>query len=98
MNKQQIIAILTKEKAQLEQHYSVAKLGLFGSYMKGKENPSSDIDIAFELKTGAYLGYEENIQLKKFLEGKFNKTVDLVRLKYMNPAIKVQVDQEVFYV
>lgn len=72
------------------QQYAIIRLGLFSSYVNGKETSASDIDITFELRKGGYLGYEKNNRFKKFLESKLNKTVDLVRLKYMNPAIKIR--------
>lgn len=38
--------IVKQFKQVVRRHYSVAKVIVFGSYVKGKSSPSSDIDIA----------------------------------------------------
>jgi predicted nucleotidyltransferase len=49
-----IIKILRENKAMLKQNYSVTKLGLFGSYVRGDNSENSVIDIfaEFEKSTG----------------------------------------------
>ena len=46
-----IIKILRENKAMLKQNYSVTKLGLFGSYVRGDNSENSDIDILSDSKT-----------------------------------------------
>jgi uncharacterized protein len=98
MKKETIIKILKKEKSNLEAAFSIRLLALFGSYSKNKQHPGSDIDIAFEIKKGQQFGYLKKIQLEKYLRSKLRNEVDLVRLKYMDPVIKLQIEQDMIYV
>jgi predicted nucleotidyltransferase len=57
---------LSKHFAELKSRYKIKKLGVFGSYVKGQEQPASDVDIlvSFEEPVGIFTF----IGLKEFLE------------------------------
>ena len=40
--------IIKKHKDELQNEYSVEKIGLFGSYVKGLERSDSDLDILMD--------------------------------------------------
>ncbi len=44
MGKQAIINIIEASKPELAERYGVKQVGLFGSFIRGQENPSSDIE------------------------------------------------------
>ncbi len=46
--KEQILQILKEHHKELEERYSVRKIGVFGSYARGCADESSDIDIYVE--------------------------------------------------
>jgi len=48
-NKNQIIRKLKQHKADLEK-FGVKRIGLFGSFVRGKPNPKSDIDLLLDIK------------------------------------------------
>lgn len=48
LKKDEVISILKKLKPQYEKE-GLILLGLFGSYAKGIETPSSDVDIAYTI-------------------------------------------------
>ncbi len=98
MAKEIILAILKSEKSNLERIYSIDQLGLFGSFVLDTATEKSDIDIAYEMKSGHYLKLDEKIKLEKSLQNKLNRKIDLVRLKYMNPAIRVKAEPNIIYV
>ena len=50
MTKNDILNELSKNKSYIEQNFEVEKIGLFGSYAKGKQTEDSDIDIYVEFK------------------------------------------------
>lgn len=50
-DKEQILQTLKEHRKELEERYSIRKIGIFGSYAKGCADESSDIDIYAEFDT-----------------------------------------------
>ena len=68
--KDEIIAILRKNKSNLFNKYPLKSMALFGSYANGNANDKSDVDILIELngKMGfdfLHLNYEIEDLLKR---------------------------------
>ena len=96
MNKlQKIEDLIRQEKEYLKKKFYVTKIGVFGSYLKGKETPTSDIDILVEFN--GPIGWDF-IELQEFLEKLLGKKVDLVSIKALKPQLKDTILNEVFYV
>jgi len=72
-----IIAILKQ--------YQVKKAALFGSYARGTQDEKSDIDILIEPPKGMGMTV---VRLKRDLENKLNKNVDLVSYNGINRYLK----------
>lgn len=53
LTKAQILRAL-KKNDELLKHYSVRRIGLFGSYARGKQTPTSDIDFIVEFERPTY--------------------------------------------
>jgi len=53
LTKAQIVSAL-KEHDDLLRQYSVKRIGLFGSYVLGKQTPASDIDFIVEFEKPTY--------------------------------------------
>ena len=83
--KSKIVGTLRKNK--------VVRAGVFGSYSRGEQNKSSDIDIAVEIKdnTMSLLGF---IGLIRLLEGLLKRKVDLVEYNAIKPRIKERILNE----
>jgi uncharacterized protein len=73
MNKKEILIKLEKEKGELRKR-GVRKMGLFGSFAKGKQKRNSDIDIlvSFEHKDYGDQYFELLFYLKKLLRRKID--------------------------
>ena len=63
----------------------IIKAGIFGSYARGEERKSSDIDILIKYPKGLGFGVI-GIQLE--LEAKLKKKVDLLTYGGINPLLK----------
>lgn len=85
MNKEFIIKKLEKEKKNLKKR-GVQKIGLFGSYAKGKQRKDSDVDILIEIDNK--LSILDLVKIKLILEKKLKKSVDLVEYDFIHPLIK----------
>jgi hypothetical protein len=80
----------------MESHYGVQRLGLFGSYVKGRQGKKSDIDIFVTFSRDIDLF--DFLDLREFLEGRLNAKVDLVMESALKPAIGKRNLSEVEYV
>ncbi len=96
MEKQKIIEIIKNKKPEMESVYGVKRLGLFGSYVKGKQRKKSDIDILVTFKHDIDLF--DFLDLREYLEQQLHAKVDLVMESALKPAIGKRILSEVEYV
>ncbi|MBX3006355.1 MAG: nucleotidyltransferase family protein [Anaerolineales bacterium] len=88
--------ILSKEHQMLNQAYGVSRLAVFGSFARGEETPTSDIDILVEFERP--IGLFRFVQLEAQLADLLNRRVDLVTEKALKPALKPEILQDAVYV
>ncbi len=91
-----VIMKLRENKPFLEEKYKVKKLGVFGSYVRGEQKKSSDLDILVEFAEP--VGLFEFMELEEFLEKKMGIKIDLVSKKALKPRIGKHILEEVQYV
>ena len=94
-SKDQILNMLHKLKNEFVTNYRVKSIGLFGSYVKHKQNDLSDIDFLVEFEDDADLFHF--IGLSRYLEEIFNTKVDVVSKSCLKEEIKQNILQEVIY-
>lgn len=96
MNKDAILAYLTKHKDEFAQKYHISNIALFGSFARNENRYDSDIDIAIDTQLSDYfLLYD----FKESLEKAFDTKVDIVRLREkMNPSLKKRILKDGIYV
>lgn len=88
-----ILEILKKEKNELKK-LGVKKIGLFGSFLKGKQKRKSDVDFLVEFTNITSDNYFDLIEL---LEKMFKRKIDLVIEKNLVPELNY-VKKEAKYV
>lgn len=93
---EQIMEIIKQYKEDLKKEYGVKEIGIFGSYVKGKQKDISDLDILIELEKP--IGFVKFIRLEKRISDILDIKVDLVTKKALKPYIGRQILQEVRYV
>jgi uncharacterized protein len=96
MNKSDIIDIIRSSKSEMESRYGVERLGLFGSYVRGRQRKKSDIDILVTF--GRDIDLFDFLDLREYLESKLNTKVDLVMETALKPTIGKRILAEVEYV
>lgn len=72
----------------------VVKAWLFGSYARGEENASSDVDILVEFDRNAKVGLLQHAKIICLLEELLHKRVDLVPENGVYPYIKEHINKE----
>ncbi len=90
----EIEKILKRLKPTLRRKWKVEKIGIFGSYARGEQEESSDVDILVEFYEP--LGWEI-VDLKEYLEEKLGLRVDLATRGALKPRIREDVLHEVIY-
>jgi predicted nucleotidyltransferase len=76
----EIKRILQAHKGHLAEQYGVTEIGVFGSYVRGEQEPDSDIDILIELERPPRISLIGLVELEYYLS-------DLLGAK-VNVAIK----------
>jgi hypothetical protein len=96
MTVEEIRKILEAQKEELNQKYHVQSVGIFGSYLRGEQKETSDVDILVEFERP--IGLIEFVRLKNYLSDLLGVHVDLVMKKALKPRIGQQILREVLYV
>ncbi len=92
---EEIRKTLKDHKDCLRNEYGVTEIGIFGSYVKGMQKESSDIDILVEFRRA--VGLIAFVSLKNRLTELLGIRVDLVMKKALKPKIGERILNEVVY-
>ncbi len=93
---EEIKSILHGQKNKLRKTYRVKEIGIFGSYLRGEQKETSDVDILVEFERP--IGLIEFVRLKNHLSDLLGVNVDLVMKKALRPRIGQRILSEVLYV
>ena len=88
---------LTEQKIYLENKFHVKKLGIFGSYVRGEETVTSDLDILIEFESAYRFGLLTFCHLENYLSDLLEVNVDLVMKDSLKPRIGQKILSEVIY-
>ncbi|MCL5877399.1 MAG: nucleotidyltransferase family protein [Candidatus Bathyarchaeota archaeon] len=91
----EIISIIKNLKPHLAQQYGVETIGVFGSWVTGKQTPKSDIDILVTFKEEAYPGLFEFMNLEEFLSKQLGVKSRFGFKKALKPHIGKRILEEV---
>jgi uncharacterized protein len=83
----------TERLAAVCRQYGISTLLLFGSFARGEATASSDVDVLYELRPGARLGWEIE-DLADALEEIFGRPVDLIARSGLHPRLAASVLKE----
>lgn len=93
LNKEQILTTLALHNDALR-HYSVRRIGLFGSYARGEQTSRSDVDFLVQLERPTYDNFYD---LSVALERLFHKRIELVTDHALSPRMRPFVEKEVVW-
>jgi hypothetical protein len=83
-------------KPDLKERFKVKTIGLFGSYVKGEQKDTSDLDVLVDFYEPISLF--RFIELEDFLTQQLGVKVDLVMRDALKPRIKDNILSEAIYV
>lgn len=87
---------LKEHKAELEEEYGLSEIGIFGSYVEGRQTEESDLDILVEFRKTVDLF--PFVRLKNYLSDLLGTKVDLVMKNTLKPKIGERILSQVIYI
>ena len=87
-----IIGLIQSLKETIRTEYKAEVVGIFGSFVRGEEKESSDIDILVKFNDDADLF--DFMGLSIFLEEKLGRRVDVVPYDTVRPELKERIMKE----
>ena len=91
---EEVLTFLRNNREALQTRFSVLRIGLFGSVLRGTASQGSDVDILVELSQPTFDHY---MDLKFFLEDHIGQPVDLVLADSLKPRLAPSIKREVVY-
>ncbi|MGB8217484.1 MAG: nucleotidyltransferase family protein [Candidatus Methanoperedens sp.] len=86
---------LTKHKEKLKHNYKVKKIGIFGSYARGEQKETSDVDVLVEFEEPVGFAF---IHLADSLEELLGLKVDLTTKDAIKPNRWKYIKDDLVYV
>ena len=90
----EIIDLLRSHAGDIKARFAVKRIGLFGSYARGEQKASSDIDILVEFEKPTFRNF---MDLSFYLEDLFGREVDLVTVGGLHSRIRPYVEKDVIW-
>ena len=94
LEREEILKKLRQRREDMRVSFSVQHIGLFGSYLHGRESEKSDIDLIVALSDPTFDHY---MDLKFYLEALLKGPVDLVISTTLKPRLKPVIMKEAVY-
>ena len=73
-----VIETLRAHEEEIKERYSVGRIGVFGSYARGEQKATSEIDVLVEFEKPTFDNF---MDLVFYLEELFGKRVDLLTIE-----------------
>jgi hypothetical protein len=89
--REEILTILARVKPELVRRFKLRRLALFGSWARGDQQPSSDVDLLVDVDPSIGL---EFVTLADNLEAALQAHVDLVSSRAIKPRAWPHLDSE----
>jgi len=94
---EEIVEYLKKNKRFLYDRFGVIRMGIFGSFVRGEQASSSDIDMIVDIEK-ARKNIHNFLQLKRFLEKELEKKIDLGFESSLKPIVRNKIREQIIYV
>jgi len=96
INKMDALALLRQHEPEIKRKFGVAKIGIFGSFVRGEERPDSDVDVLVTFRKNEKT-FDNYMDCKFYLEDIFGRKVDLVMKGAIKKRLKPYILSEVVY-
>ena len=94
---EEIRRVLKGQKRNLKRRFGVLEMALFGSYARGEERKTSDLDVLVSFKP-EYKTFDNYMELKFYLEDLVGISVDLVTKDAFREELREAISESSVYV
>jgi len=95
-SRQEVLTLLREHESELRDS-GVARLGLFGSFLRGEQHVESDVDLLIEFLPGRKT-FDNLMRVGDYLERLFARKVELVTPESLSSYLRPRISQEAEYV
>ena len=95
LSKEKIFSTIRQHKDELKK-YGVKRVGLFGSFVRGEQNKSSDVDIIVEFEEGRK-NFDNFMNTVFLFEKLFGREVDVLTPESISKRLKPYIVKEAVY-
>lgn len=92
----EIQQLLRENKQRILSKYDLTAIGIFGSYSRGQQTRSSDLDVLIDYDR--LLMHQQFMDVKNVLSELMGLDVDLVALKCLKPEIRSRVLADILWI
>ncbi|MCA9872989.1 MAG: nucleotidyltransferase family protein [Anaerolineales bacterium] len=96
MQTDRIVAFLRDHKKDIYADFKVKEIGVFGSVARQEQTETSDIDFLVDFTEDA--SFFDLVRLGSYLEGIFQRPVDIVPKEALRPELRSSVHKELIEV
>jgi uncharacterized protein len=95
-SRDEVLKYLSKNKKLFLDEFGVRRIGVFGSFSKGSQTSSSDIDIIVDIEKN-YKNIHKFFRFKRFLENELGRNIDLGFEQSLKPAVREKIKGQIVY-
>jgi len=88
---------MEEKKVYIKRVFHVREIGVFGSFIRGEQTASSDIDVLVDFERG-HKDFFNYMKLRYYLEELLQRKIDLVIKNAVKPRLRKRIFSEVEYV
>lgn len=92
----EIIVYLKKNKGLFYERFGITRIGIFGSFARGDQILSSDIDMVIEMEKERK-SIHNFLRMKRFLEEELGRKIDMGFEHSLKPIIREKVKKQIVY-
>ena len=85
---------MEEKKVYIKRVFHVREIGVFGSFIRGEQTASSDIDVLVEFERG-HKDFFNYMKLRYYLEELLQRKIDLVIKNAVKPRLRKRIFSEV---
>lgn len=94
---EEIKKTIEMHREELISKFKVKEIGIFGSYVRGEQDETSDVDMLVDY-SDEHISLFDVLDLKYYLEELLGLKVDIVTREALKPAIGKRIMDEVIFV
>lgn len=95
-NRDEILALLSRHRAEICERFGVRDIAVFGSFAQGRQNAGSDLDVLVDFTDKAT--FDAFMELKFYLEDTLGLRVDLVTKSGLREELKNNIRKDLIRV